>query len=278
MRQAGVQRLRQLAKRVGPLYWLAGLTRYVGYRIRLRKHDREYASSARPGIPPPRLRHRVHGAFDEVAYLNAGNVIAREIAARWKRHATSPEPVVLDFGCGPGRVAVHFKDAVPSARMFGSDIDREAIEWASSSLARIGTFDTNTLLPRTRYEDASFDLVYTVSVLTHLDEASQFLWLEELHRVLRPGGLLIATVHGALATQSCTPAELHTLNDRGFVFRTDRTGRFKLDGLPDSYQTTFHTAEYVRDHWTRWFDLVEYIEGGIARHQDLVVLKARRLS
>ena len=278
MSEAGVRRLRELAKRVGPLYWLAGFTRYVGYRVRLRRHDREYASKAHPGVPPPGLRHRVHGSFEEAAYLNAGHLIAEKIAAAWMAHATSSEPVVLDFGCGPGRVAMHFKQKVPSARMFGSDIDREAIEWASSNLGRVGTFDVNADLPRTRYDDGSFDLVYTVSVFTHLDEASQFLWLEELRRLLRPGGLLIATVHGALARQSCTASELRFLVVRGFYFRTDRTGRFKLDGLPDSYQTTFHSAQYVRDHWTRWFDLVEYNEGGIAGHQDLVVLRARRVS
>ena len=44
--------------------------------------------------------------------------------------------------------------------------------------------------------DASFDAVYNFSVLTHLSETVQLQWVREMHRVLRPGGLLICTTHG----------------------------------------------------------------------------------
>ena len=63
------------------------------------------------------------------------------------------------------------------------------------------------------------------------------------------------------------------MSDRGFAYRIDRTGRFKLDGLYDSYQTTFHTREYVERSWSRGFEVAEYTEAGLIGHQDLVILR-----
>jgi hypothetical protein len=52
-------------------------------------------------------------------------------------------------------------------------------------------------------------------------------------------------------------------------------GRFKLDGLPQRYQTSFHTREYVGRVWGHWFDILEHAEGGLHGHQDVVVLRPR---
>ena len=77
------------------------------------------------------------------------------------------------------------------------------------------------------------------------------------------------------AQKTCSCAEIDQLKERGFAHRIDHRGRFKLDGLPESYQTSFHTREYVNRVWTRWFDILDYVEGGLHGHQDIVVLRAR---
>ena len=51
------------------------------------------------------------------------------------------------------------------------------------------------ILPPLPLEDESFDLIWSISVFTHLTDNS-LPWLCELHRLLRPGGLLIATYMG----------------------------------------------------------------------------------
>ena len=43
------------------------------------------------------------------------------------------------------------------------------------------------------YPDDSFDVVYACSVFSHLPETLHLLWLAEIRRVLRPGGVLVAT-------------------------------------------------------------------------------------
>src|SRR6185437_10459243 len=57
------------------------------------------------------------------------------------------------------------------------------------------------------FAEASFDLIITVSVLTHVDEPTQDRLLEELRRVARPGGTVLITTHGARALQRAIDEE-----------------------------------------------------------------------
>jgi SAM-dependent methyltransferase len=218
----------------------------------------------------------VHGALDEQSYANAGSVVAASIAAYLERQCGPLDDLdVLDFACGPGRIATQFKKLAPSCRLHGTDIDEAAVDWAHSHLSAVATFEVNSLLPPTRYENGSFDVIYAVSFFTHLDEQSQLAWLAEFSRIAKPGATLLATVHGESTHHSCFPDELRQLETLGFVYRIDRKGKFKLDGLPDSYQTTFHTRAYITDVWSRSFEIVDYIAGGLHGHQDVVILKRR---
>lgn len=249
--------------------------RYVEFRRRLRIANRAHACN-RSQLPPPALRYRVHGALDEESYVRAGRAAARGIFDAVRRAGAGWDgAAVLDFACGPGRVATELKKLAPSCRLAGSDIDREAIEWARHNLADVGAFEVNSPLPPTRYPDGRFDVIYSVSLFTHLDERAQDAWLAEIARILRPGGVFATSVHGAHARRSCNPAELCELATRGFAYRVGRKGRFKLDGLPDFYQTTFHARDYVVRNWGRFLELVEYAEGGLAGHHDLVTMRKR---
>jgi ubiquinone/menaquinone biosynthesis C-methylase UbiE len=211
-----------------------------------------------------------------VSYLNAGSVVAGSIASHLERSGVRLENLdILDFGCGPGRVASQLKKLAPSCRFYGTDIDEEAIDWARANLSADASFDVNAQAPPTRYADGLFDVIYAISLFTHLDEQSQLAWLAEFSRIAKPGATVLATVHGESTYDSCYPDELKQLAERGFVYRVDRKGRFKLDGLPDSYQTTFHTRDYVTNIWSRYFDVVEYIPGGLHGHQDVLMLRRR---
>lgn len=268
-----VNMLRDAAKRMRPLHWLAGFVRYVAFSRELRQANRLHDLGL-SALPPPLLRYRVHGALDAASYVFVGRLVAQTLfdalgraGVEWK------DAAVLDFACGPGRVATELKKLAPACRLHGSDIDGEAIGWARKHLAHVGTFETNDALPPTRYRDGEFDAIYSVSLFTHLDERAQDLWLAELARILKPGGTFVTTVHGRFAMESCSDAERRELAQKGIAYRVDRKGRFKLDGLPDFYQTTFHTREYIARKWAAAFDLVDYAEGGLAGHQDLVVLR-----
>lgn len=275
----GARRWRQAAKHIAPLYWLVGLLHYAGFRVRLARANRMDPGGRVPPVPPPILRYRVHRAFDSASYLANGRSIARCLVDALSAHrVVLKDLVVLDFACGPGRIIGELASAAESCTLYGSDIDAQAITWASENLSSLARFSVNTTATPTHYASAMFDVICSVSLFTHLDAASQDEWLAEMQRLLKPGGVLLATTHGRFTLDSCTPDERASLQCDGIVYRTDRKGRFKVDGLPDFYQTTFHTVDYVRQHWGSFLPVVGHIEGGLNGHQDIVVMRKPALT
>jgi ubiquinone/menaquinone biosynthesis C-methylase UbiE len=114
--------------------------------------------------------------------------------------------------------------------------------------------------------------IYSISVFTHLNEKMQLEWLKELSRILKPNGYAIVSVHGEFHRQ-IKQSEIEILE--GFKFKVLEKGIFKRDGLPDFYQDAQHTRNYIMKVWSRYFDVVNYIEKGINGHQDAVVLKSK---
>jgi ubiquinone/menaquinone biosynthesis C-methylase UbiE len=127
----------------------------------------------------------------------------------------------------------------------------------------------NEALPPLPYPDASFDLIYAVSVFTHLDEERQFLWLAELRRVCMPGGMVVLSLHGDRCVQHMVPEKAEQVREEGILF--DRGDGFK--GIyPDWYQMTFHTEAYVRERFAAFFTVIDYLPRAID-YQDIVVLQ-----
>ena len=63
------------------------------------------------------------------------------------------------------------------------------------------------------------------------------------------------------------------LETRGFLFEVLETGWLKRDGLPDFYQASFHSKEYVLREWSKYFEVLAYAEAAISMHQDAVLLR-----
>lgn len=103
---------------------------------------------------------------------------------------------VLDFGCGSGRTLRHFLAEAEAAEVWGADIDARSIEWIQEALCPPVHAWRCAAGPPLGLEPNSFDLIWAISVFTHLPPDASALWLLELHRLLKPGGLLIATYHG----------------------------------------------------------------------------------
>ena len=175
----------------------------------------------------------------------------------------------FDFGCGCGRLLIAATSRWPHVQWTGCDVDRPAIEWCATQLPEVRAFK-NDAAPPLRMLDAEFDLVWCGSVFTHLDEARQDAWLDELGRVLRPGGWLLASVLGPTYWGDLPAATVRAIREKGFLFaRTEPTDWIR----PEWYQTAWHTEEYVRRHWVRGFEVVRYIPRGLHSLQDLVVLQ-----
>lgn len=224
-------------------------------------------------LPPASMRFKVRGTPSGDVFARVGRDSARQIdeALRRSGRALAEYRSILDFGCGCGGTLVWVRDIAPQASLSGTDIDDEAIAWCRTHLpwAAVGT---NGALPPLPQADASFDLVYALSVFTHLDEAPQRQWLEELRRVIAPGGTCIVTLHGPETATSLSSADRQRLTDHGFAFvRTHATrGLF-----PDWYQNAYHQPWYVQETFAEYFDVVTYVPRGLFGHQDIVVLTRR---
>lgn len=191
---------------------------------------------------------------------------------------------VLDWGCGSGRLSRLLLASRPGPEVYGCDIDGDAIRWCQENLPG-GHFLKTGLLPPLPYADGFFPLVLAYSVFTHLGRETQFVWLDEMRRIIAPGGLLLASIHGPLATSCSFPnsarSRLTAFLGRGRNLRVLKDGFFDagadpaLTGVaPDGYyRGVFQTHEWTRREWSRYFRILEIRDGGMNGHQDLVVLE-----
>jgi SAM-dependent methyltransferase len=102
---------------------------------------------------------------------------------------------VLDWGCGCGRIARHWEPYVSSIELFGCDLNEPSVRWCRDNIP-FGTFAVCGLRPPLPYPDGYFDVVYGISVLTHLMFDTHYLWMQEIWRLLRAGGVAVLTAHG----------------------------------------------------------------------------------
>lgn len=228
----------------------------------------EYISTV--AVPPRKLRKRVHGDeglsdFERVGVIVSFNIYgAVDPTIELSEHSR-----ILDFGCGCGRIIRCLHKLFGNSSFYGTDIDKEAISWCQSHLSQIGEFVTNEESPPLPYNDEFFDFVYSISVFTHLPEDMEFAWLEELRRVTRRGGYLLLTTHGEELFQTASKKAKNEFREVGFYYSIGAG----TEGLPDFYQTSFHTKEYIHIHWGKFFEIKRIIKKGVAKHQDLILCR-----
>lgn len=184
---------------------------------------------------------------------------------------------VLDWGCGHGRVIRHFHQQRRVAETWAVDIDSENVGWLAANFPGISA-SAVPLVPPTDLPSNHFDLVYGISVMTHLTDDVQQAWLAELRRILKPGGIALLTFGGpasaAFASRFLTPAWFATWARTGFD--DDDISQDLVDKIddPEYYRNTKQTSEVTRERWSRHFDVVGLYEC-IFGYQDLAVLRRR---
>jgi SAM-dependent methyltransferase len=218
-------------------------------------------------LPPPELMIRVTGTVDFAWFIESGRLAEESIRAALGRAGAPVDSLkaILDFGCGCGRVLRRWQHL--GARVCGSDLNEPAIEWCRAHLpfAQVGV---NALEPPLAYGDASFDLVYALSVLTHLPAATQLAWRDELGRVLRPGGHLLLTLHGDAYVERLRAEERRAYESGDCVVR-------RAEAAGSNLCTTFHPPAFVRGRLSDGWELVDHVPRGALGNpeQDIVLLR-----
>ena len=96
---------------------------------------------------------------------------------------------VLDIPCGVGWGTSLLKGA---RRVHGVDLSDEAIEYARSHFGRRACFSMGNM-NELSFSDDSFDVIICLEGLEHVEPAIARAFLQEARRVLKAGGLFIAT-------------------------------------------------------------------------------------
>lgn len=158
-------------------------------------------------LPPPYFIYETF-RLDYASYYESGREDAEWIAGEARPFLTLENIDVLDWGCGPGRVIRHMPSVLGSSnRYHASDYNEAYIRWCTENLSSID-FRKNDLMPPLPFEDASMNLVYSISIFTHLSKNAHDAWMAEMHRVLRPGGIFLTTTHGDATRVNLTQEEL----------------------------------------------------------------------
>ncbi|QNA43841.1 class I SAM-dependent methyltransferase [Lacibacter sediminis] len=189
------------------------------------------------------------------------------------------ETKVLDFGCASGRVLRHF--ALQSTTVsWGCDINENHVLWCNKYLPNNSIVFQNTSLPHLQIADNFLDLIYCLSVFTHI-ESFETSWLCELNRILKPGGIAYITIHDENSWQIMP-------KDWGVGYAVINHPEFNEEwltaGFPNekfisrwqnnkSYTSNvFYRLSYIEHVWSKFFSIKEIIPNG-SNYQTVLILQ-----
>jgi glycosyltransferase involved in cell wall biosynthesis/SAM-dependent methyltransferase len=236
----------------------------------------------RPDQPPESVHAMARGPLAGGGAIYFGDLIADALA----RVGASLGDVRrgLDFGCSSGRVVRVLQAAFQGAEWHGVDPNTAAIGWAREHLPEVA-FDVSPQDPPLPFADGHFDLVFAISIWSHYAEGAAIRWLEEMHRIIEPGGRLVFSTHGLHSvsyyaqTGERSPAQLASI--RRALYRRDHwfAAEFGAEGdwgvKHDEWGTAFFTPEWLARVALPAWSLEDFAVGQNSDNQDVYVLRRR---
>jgi len=236
------------------LIYYADLGRYYWQRFRNRTRNRAFVRThPEVALPPDYLLYESFG-LDYHKYYYDGLETARWLITQLERHASLREAYVLDWGCGPARIVRHLPRLLDDySHCFGTDYNEQTIAWCKKNIPQV-RFSHNELHPPLTYLDQFFDIIYGVSIFTHLSEAAHHAWMQELMRVAKPGAVLLFTMHGAAFRSRLTPAEQKRFDEGKLVVREKVKEGHRMYGA-------FHPPAFTEQFFSAYGKVLEHIPG-----------------
>jgi predicted TPR repeat methyltransferase len=168
-----------------------------------------------------------HQMLDQLGYTSP-----TKIAQHLAEHLPDSGATVFDVGCGTGLTCVYLAEKGYTS-LDGIDLSPDMVRVAAQRgiYRELLVGDVNQPLER---ENASYDGVISSGTFTHGHVGPQP--LDEIFRILKPGGILACTVHEDLWESMGFKQKLDQLVDAGSALRlTQQLDSYYRDGPPEGW-------------------------------------------
>jgi SAM-dependent methyltransferase len=238
------------------------------------------ATGLKADWPPEEVHSTSRGAEAKGGSYYWGDLIADALAQSGFKIESAGR--VLDFGCSSGRVIRVFPPLHPDVEWHGCDPNEGAIRWAQQHLPEV-RFAVSPQEPPLPFPDEHFDVAYAVSIWSHFGESAALRWLEEMRRLIRPGGRLLITVQGynsirhfgshGLWSRSDLERAAAELYSRGFSY-WDVFGESGDFGVKSpEWGMAYLNGDWLLEHVTPAWAILLFQPGRGEGNQDVLVLR-----
>jgi SAM-dependent methyltransferase len=245
-----------------------------------------------PGFPPDTYQRESVGSAGKQTLKEAYDFYC-EIKRSAERLGLklNADSRILDFGCGWGRIIRFFLKDVRAENLFGVDVDPLMIDYCRQ-LVGYGNYSVVNSQPPTEFANESLDVIYAYSVFSHLSEPVHIKWVEEFSRILKPGGLLVATTEARHFIEYCLSLRgkkhetkwhetlANAFPDTEATLADYDCGRFifSATGGGDPRPSTFYgeaviPRAYVEREWTKYLSFKDFISDQNRFWQAVIIMQ-----
>ena len=179
---------------------------------------------------------------------------------------------LLEFASGHGRFTRHLVKALGAGRVVVSDVVADSVDFARE------VFEVKGFVSAAVPEDVAWseqhDVVFVLSLFSHLPPSTWSRWLRRIYEMVAPGGVLVFTTHGTEAARK----QGVTLDAEGYFF-TPSSESNAIDG--QEYGTAFTSEAYVRTRIAEHLPdarLLQFAPQHFWHHQDAFVVQRPALA
>lgn len=228
-----------------------------------KKENNKFKKENPSVILPPDFYIYETFTLDYKKYYSGGKETAKWLWNHLKDHINSKNLSILDWGCGPGRIIRHLPDIIEgNNNYFGCDYNKRYVSWCQKNIDNV-IFKKNELTPPLDFDDNSLDIVYGISIFTHLSEKMHHLWMSELQRVLKKEGLLFLTTHGEVMKQKLSKEEQKEFDKGNLIINS-----FKKEG--NRLFAAYQPYAFFRNLCERnSFKIIKHIPGEVINNKPL---------
>lgn len=218
---------------------IADKTRFY-FKLAATYKKRRQFFSENPGINLPPAYY-IYETFNlnYFSFYNKSIETAKWLISYFEKYKKLDNIRILDWGCGPGRVIRHLPDYISdSCKFFGTDYNKKYVTWCSKNIHGMD-FRVNKLQPPLSFEEDFFDIIYGISIFTHLSEEMHFAWFKEIQRVAKEGCIILLTLHGETFKSKLTNSEQHIFDQGKLVIKAKTKEGHRTFGA-------FHPPRFVQ--------------------------------